>query len=71
MFEILKESAREEAEDLEPEPKERDMTVLNLTAGFGLTEADINLFEDIESNEQRTVKTRQGLRGCLLAMRRF
>jgi hypothetical protein len=47
----------EEAE----EPKERTMTVSKLSEGVGLTEAAFRLFDDIDSNGQRTAKTRLGM----------
>jgi hypothetical protein len=52
LVEIRKQSALEEAEESEPECKERTVTVLNLAEGRGVTEADIRMFEDIDSNEQ-------------------
>jgi hypothetical protein len=52
-------SALEEAE--EPEPKERTVTVLNLTEGLGLIAAGVKVFEDSDWNEQRAATNRQGL----------
>jgi len=50
---IRKNSAREEAEEPEPGPKERTMTVSKLVEGLGLTEAGIRAFDDIDLNEHR------------------
>jgi hypothetical protein len=41
---ILKQSALEEAEEPEPESKERAMPVLKFTEGLRLIEAGINVF---------------------------
>ena len=49
--EILKQSALEEAEEPEPEPKVRAVTVLQLTERLGLTEAGIRVSEDIDWKE--------------------
>jgi hypothetical protein len=43
LFKIRKQSAIEEAEELESKPRLGIMTVLNLTEGLGLTEADIEV----------------------------
>lgn len=43
-LEIWKQNTLEEAEEREPEPKERTITVLNLTEWLGLTEAGIKVF---------------------------
>ena len=58
LIESRKQSAREEAEEPEPESKERTMTILKLTVWIGLTEGGIRAFEDIEWNEQRTATAR-------------
>jgi len=50
---------------------ERTKTVLKLTDGLGLTDAGIEGSEGIDLNEQRAARTRQELRGRLLAVRRF
>jgi hypothetical protein len=60
-----KKSPLAEAEELETEPKKKDMTVLNLTEGLGLTEAEIKVPEGIESNEKGAAKSRQGFMGIL------
>jgi hypothetical protein len=52
--EIQKQNTLEEAEEPEPEPEERTMSVTMLTGGLGLTGAGIKVFEDNDSNEQRT-----------------
>jgi hypothetical protein len=49
--EFCKQSAREESVEPESEPKERNVLVLKLTEGRGLTEAGIKLFESIDWNE--------------------
>jgi hypothetical protein len=59
--EIRKHSALDEAEKHEAEPKEKTTAVLQYTAGLGLTEAGIKLFEDNGWNEQLTVTTEQGI----------
>jgi hypothetical protein len=43
---IRKKNALEEAEEPEPEPTARTMTVWNLAEWPGLTEASIRVFED-------------------------
>ena len=55
----------------EPEPKERTKTVLKLTGGLELTDADIEGSEGIDWNEQRAARTRQELWGRLLDVRKF
>ena len=49
---IWKQSTLEEAEEPLPDPRERTMAVSELTELLGLTEAGINVFEGIDSNEQ-------------------
>jgi hypothetical protein len=44
LVEFRKQSVVEEAEEPEPEPKERTMAVLKLTERLGVTEAGINEF---------------------------
>jgi hypothetical protein len=61
LSEICKQSALEEAEGPEPEPKERTMTVLKLVEGLGLIEAVIVVFEDNDCNERGTARTGQGI----------
>jgi hypothetical protein len=60
LLEIQKQSALEEAEDPEPKPKERTMTVSQLNEVLGLSEARIKVFEDTGSKLQRPAKTSQG-----------
>jgi hypothetical protein len=43
LFKIPRQSAPEDAEEPEPQPEERTMTVLQLTEGLRLTEANIRL----------------------------
>jgi hypothetical protein len=52
LVDIRKQSAPGEAEDPEPEPKERTVTDSKLTEELRLIEAGIKVFEDIDSNEQ-------------------
>jgi hypothetical protein len=54
LFKIRKQSAIEEAEEPESKHREGIMTVLNLTEGLGLTEADIEVphVTDKTSSEQ-------------------
>jgi hypothetical protein len=73
LVEILKQSAPEEAKELEPQPKEWAMMVLKLPEGLGLTVADIDVFEGTDWKEQRAA-TGQGIRSilvCLLDVRGF
>jgi hypothetical protein len=55
-FEIEKRNVLEEAEKPEPDPKKRNMTVTVLNEGLGTTAAGIKVFDDIDSNNQRTEK---------------
>ena len=48
---IWKKSALEEAEETQPEHKERTMVVLKLTEGLALTEAGIMASLDIDRNK--------------------
>jgi hypothetical protein len=57
LSEIRKQSVLEEVE--EPEPEERTAT------GFGVTEAGIEVFEDIDWSEQRAAATGTGVMGIL------
>lgn len=59
----------DEAEEPEPEHKERIMMVLKFTVGLGLFEAGVTEFKDIDWKEQQQLD--RELRGCLLAARRF
>ena len=69
LVEFLKQSALEEAEELEPEPEEKAMTVLKLPQGFRLTAASIMVFEGTDWNEQRAAAGQgiRSIRACLLA----
>jgi hypothetical protein len=51
------------------EPKERNTTVANLTAGLGLIGADNKVFDIIGSNEQIAAGNCDV--ACLFSMRRF
>jgi hypothetical protein len=56
---IRKQSVLEEAD--EPKPEERTLKVLNLTEELELTESGIEVFEDINSNDQRAATAGQAL----------
>jgi hypothetical protein len=71
LVDIRKQSALEEVEESEPEPKQRTLTVLQLTETLGLTKADMKMFEDIDWNEQRAATSGQGIVRFLLAARGF
>jgi hypothetical protein len=58
---IRKQNAREDAEDPEPEPKERTVTVLKLTDLPGLTEAGVKVFGDVGCKKRRAASTGQGI----------
>jgi DNA-binding Xre family transcriptional regulator len=60
LFEIHKQSAIEEAEETDPESKARNLTVSDLTEGFGLTEDGIRVLENTEYNQLRAATCRQG-----------
>jgi hypothetical protein len=67
--EIPEQSAIEEAEKPESEPKERTMAVFSLTEALGLAEAGVREFEDVDWNEKRVATTGQGavcVPACLL-----
>jgi hypothetical protein len=49
----LEYSYAKEAEKLEPESKERTMTISKLTMGIGFSEASIKVFDDLDSKEQQ------------------
>ena len=66
LVEIPEQSALEEAEAPESEPKERTMTVFSLTETLRLAEAGIRVFEDVDWNEKRVATNGQGA-VCLLA----
>jgi hypothetical protein len=51
----------EEPEEPEPELMERTMGMWKLTKEFGLIEAGIKVCEDIDWNDQRTSRNRQGI----------
>jgi len=61
LVEIRKGSVLDEAERLEPEPRDRTVTVLRLRGGPGLTETGIKMFENSDWNGQRTAATGQGI----------
>ena len=48
LVEIRKQSALEEAQEPEPERKERTERVVKLTEGLGLTEGGIRVSEDVD-----------------------
>jgi hypothetical protein len=58
---LLKQSALEEADEPEPEPKDRPTTVLKLSDGFGLTEAVVKVFEDTDWKGQWAATTGPGI----------
>lgn len=66
LVEIPEQSALEETEEPESEPKERAMTVSGLTEGLGLAEAGIQMFEDVDWNEKEVATAGQGI-VCMLA----
>jgi uncharacterized DUF497 family protein len=57
LFKVWEQKVLEEVEEAEHEPKERTLTVAELTEGFGL-EAGIKGFEDVYLMKQRAVTTR-------------
>lgn len=59
--------AHEESE--KPEPEERTVRVLNLTAGFGFTEVGFKVFEFVDWRQQASIKdeARNYEDACLLA----
>jgi len=61
LVEIRKQSALEEAERPEYEPRDRTVTVLQSTVGFGLNESGIKMFANSGWKEQRTAATGQGI----------
>ena len=52
LVETRKQSGFKQAEELEPEPKQRTMRVLKLAESRGIAEAGIRIFEDTDSKEQ-------------------
>jgi hypothetical protein len=65
LVETPKQCAFKQAEEPEPEPKERTMCVLKLADSRGITEAGIGIFEDTDSKERRVAATIQGpMRKC-------
>jgi hypothetical protein len=58
---IRRQSALEEVEEPEPEPKERTTTVWKLAEWLGVTEAGVRVFEENERNEQRAASNGQGI----------
>ena len=67
LVEFRKQNALNEVEVPEPEPIYRTMSVLKLTEGVRMTEADISLSADTDCNEQRAAATGQKLRGCFIS----
>jgi len=61
LVEIRKRSALEWAEEAEPEPQEWVMKILKLTEGLVLMEDGIQVFEDIDWNEQWAAASGQGI----------
>ena len=61
LVEIRKQSGVEEAEEAEPERKERTVTVSKLSEGLGLIEGGVEVSEDIGWNEQGAAATGQGI----------
>ena len=59
LVEIPEQSALEEAEEPQSDPKERTMTVFSLAEVLGLAEAGIRVFEDVDWNEKRVATTGQ------------
>jgi hypothetical protein len=56
----------DEAEEPDPEHKERTKMVLKFTLGLGLIEDGMKEFEDIDWNEQRAATTRRGIMSILV-----
>jgi len=52
LVEVPEQSALEEAEEPESDPKERTTTVFSLTEALGIAEAGIQVFEDVDWNEK-------------------
>jgi len=50
---IQKQSTLEEAEEPQPKPRVRIITISKLNEGFGLTGTGIKEFDDIDSNKQQ------------------
>lgn len=59
--EIRKQGALDEAQEPEPEHKERTVPVSHLSERLGLIEACIKAFEDTDWNKQREAATGQGV----------
>jgi len=57
LVEIWKQSTLEEAEEPEPKPRVRIITISKLNEGFGLTGTGIKEFDDIDSNKQQAAKS--------------
>jgi len=53
LFDTRKQSAFKQAEEQEPEPKERTMRLLKVAESRGITEAGIRTFEGTDSKQQR------------------
>jgi len=65
LVEMFKQSAREEANEPEFEPKERITEGFELTEWLGLTETGIKVFVDNDWNEKGVAATGQGIMGML------
>jgi hypothetical protein len=59
--EIRKQSALEEAEKPDPEPRDRTLTVSKLTEGLGLIDDGVEVVEDTEWGEKRAAATGKGV----------
>jgi len=60
--------AIEAAEEAEPEPNERTVTVLKLTERLGLTGAGIKVFGDTDWNKKGAAATGQGVMRVICAV---
>jgi hypothetical protein len=67
LFENQKQNTLEEAEEPEPGPQDRTVTVSELTEGLGFKDTGIRVFEDIDSNEQRRNHADACLPACMPA----
>jgi len=65
LVESQKHGALEEAEQPEPGPKERTMTVLKSTEWLGLIEADVKVFVDNKWKEKKVAATGQRIVGMI------
>jgi len=69
LVEIQKQNTLEEAEEPEPGPEDRTVTVSELTEGLGFTDTGIRVFEGKDSNEQRWNREDACLRVLKVKMR--